>query len=325
MRTQHFNWTNNAWAPQDDTLLVYDSMNVVQERDGTNNTVKAMYTRGLDMGGCIVGVGGGIGGILARTTSSGTYSFHYDGRGNVAQLTDASGLVVGRYDYDAFGNTVQVRGGDVATSNPFRFSTKELVDGLYDYGYRFYAPSLGKWINRDPIRERGGVNLYGFVRNCATGNIDTDGRFIGIIGGLAGGAALGGLATYLSGGSWCDVRASAAAGAISGAIVGGLDEAGYVVWPWLVGGLQNALSQVLKDYFCNPCIPAGQKTLRALGAALIGAVSGWAFGSLAEGGGSKIELFIANYFTVPILTQGMFGFSSCPGNSGHAMPIFPDV
>ena len=32
-------------------------------------------------------------------------------------------------------------------------------------GYRFYDPQLGRWINRDPIGEKGGLNLYSFVRN----------------------------------------------------------------------------------------------------------------------------------------------------------------
>jgi RHS repeat-associated protein len=33
------------------------------------------------------------------------------------------------------------------------------------YGYRYYHPQTGRWINRDPIEEEGGVNLYGFVGN----------------------------------------------------------------------------------------------------------------------------------------------------------------
>ncbi|MCK5784253.1 MAG: hypothetical protein KAH06_07385, partial [Desulfobacterales bacterium] len=37
--------------------------------------------------------------------------------------------------------------------------------GLYYYGYRYYAPELGRWINRDPLGEQGGVNLYSFVLN----------------------------------------------------------------------------------------------------------------------------------------------------------------
>ena len=33
------------------------------------------------------------------------------------------------------------------------------------YGYRFYDPETGRWPSRDPIAERGGLNLYGFVAN----------------------------------------------------------------------------------------------------------------------------------------------------------------
>jgi len=34
-----------------------------------------------------------------------------------------------------------------------------------DYSYRYYDPATGRWPSRDPIEERGGVNLYGFVNN----------------------------------------------------------------------------------------------------------------------------------------------------------------
>jgi hypothetical protein len=40
------------------------------------------------------------------------------------------------------------------------------------YGYRFYDPETGRWPSRDPIGERGGVNLYGFVGNNSIYGID---------------------------------------------------------------------------------------------------------------------------------------------------------
>jgi RHS repeat-associated protein len=36
---------------------------------------------------------------------------------------------------------------------------------LYNYGYRYLDTQLGRWLSRDPIGERGGVNLYGFASN----------------------------------------------------------------------------------------------------------------------------------------------------------------
>jgi RHS repeat-associated protein len=61
-----------------------------------------------------------------------------------------------------------------------QFSTKPYDDktGLSYYGYRFYAPALGRWMTRDPIGERGGINLYGFVDNNPINYVDPDGRVI---------------------------------------------------------------------------------------------------------------------------------------------------
>ena len=44
--------------------------------------------------------------------------------------------------------------------------------GYSYYGYRYYNPETGRWINRDPIGEQGGLNLYGFVANDPMNLID---------------------------------------------------------------------------------------------------------------------------------------------------------
>jgi len=43
---------------------------------------------------------------------------------------------------------------------------------LVYYGFRYYSSATGRWPNRDPIEERGGMNLYGFVRNNPVSNTD---------------------------------------------------------------------------------------------------------------------------------------------------------
>src|SRR2546421_8048123 len=57
--------------------------------------------------------------------------------------------------------------GSLDGANVYRFSSKEIHvnSGMYYYLYRFYDPNLQRWINRDPIGERGGRNLYRFTRN----------------------------------------------------------------------------------------------------------------------------------------------------------------
>ena len=44
-------------------------------------------------------------------------------------------------------------------------------------GYRYYSPQLGRWVNRDPIGEEGGLNLYGFVRHDPIGGLDFLGKW----------------------------------------------------------------------------------------------------------------------------------------------------
>jgi len=39
------------------------------------------------------------------------------------------------------------------------------ASGVRFYGFRYYNPVTGRWPSRDPIGERGGMNLYGFVGN----------------------------------------------------------------------------------------------------------------------------------------------------------------
>jgi integrase/recombinase XerD len=49
------------------------------------------------------------------------------------------------------------------------------MNHVADYGYRYYDPLTGRWPSRDPIQEKGGVNLYGFVGNDGISNIDAYG------------------------------------------------------------------------------------------------------------------------------------------------------
>jgi integrase/recombinase XerD len=55
---------------------------------------------------------------------------------------------------------------NLLTNNESRKESPSLkTKGVTDYTYRYYDPLTGRWPSRDPIGERGGVNLYGFVEN----------------------------------------------------------------------------------------------------------------------------------------------------------------
>ncbi|MCG3126415.1 MAG: hypothetical protein CHACPFDD_01250 [Phycisphaerae bacterium] len=138
---------------------------------------------------------GGSGGGGGSPVLAGDYVYLYDGNGNVGQLidltaSDAPTAIVARYEYDPFGNLVgpdddadgtvtAEEAGAYATMNSYRFSTKpfDAETGLYSYIFRYYSPRLGRWMNRDPIGEWDGVNVYGFVGSDPTNLVDALGLF----------------------------------------------------------------------------------------------------------------------------------------------------
>jgi RHS repeat-associated protein len=163
---------------------LYEGWNPVVEFTGTSATAATgataaalnRYTWGLDLGDAGEGIGrpghllqraGGVGGLVLQTTISGGVMERpsYDGNGNIVAWTKSNASTpTSRREYDAFGNVVMSEG---ASPSAFGFSTKieDAQTGLLYYGYRYYDPVTGRWQSRDPIEERGGVNLYGFALN----------------------------------------------------------------------------------------------------------------------------------------------------------------
>jgi len=162
-----------------DHRFVYNGWNLMAEYYGPylggsfpTGGVRHFYW-GLDLSGTMQGAGG-VGGLLMIQESGSSYLPMDDGNVNVHGLIKASdGSIAAAYEYDAFGNTLR-ESGAYAASNPFRFSTKytDLETGLVYYGLRYYSPSLGRFINKDPIEEKGGLNLYAFVGNNAPNRWD---------------------------------------------------------------------------------------------------------------------------------------------------------
>ncbi len=169
-----------GWQTNSETRYVYDGWRVIQERDGSN-VPTVSYTRGTDLSGSLEGAGG-IGGLLARSHgySSGNWSTHnfyqVDGNGNITYLVSSSQALAASYRYDPYGNLIS-SSGTLASANVYRFSSKEIHvnSGLYYYGYRWYAPNLQRWLNRDPMGEEGDINLYAFVFRHPSNWIDDTG------------------------------------------------------------------------------------------------------------------------------------------------------
>ncbi len=173
--------TNNgsSYVAQYTNRFVYDGWNLMAVL-APNLSVIRSFLWGSDLSGSLQGAGG-VGGLLAvNDAGNGVHFCAYDGNGNVAALVKATdGTVSATYEYAPFGEGLR-QTGLMAKANPFRFSSKyqdDETDLLY-YGYRYYNTSTGRWLNRDPIGEQGGINLYGFVANNPINAVDFLGLFI---------------------------------------------------------------------------------------------------------------------------------------------------
>jgi RHS repeat-associated protein len=79
-----------------------------------------------------------------------TASFYgYDGFGTVRSLSNASGTVTDTYDYDAWGNAINVTG---STPNLYFYRGEQHDQdlGLYYLRARYFNPQTGRFLNRDP-------------------------------------------------------------------------------------------------------------------------------------------------------------------------------
>lgn len=92
---------------------------------------------------------------------------------NVIAYVDAEGTVVARYAYDPFGRQTD-ESGPMATALKIRYTSHyaDVESGLVYYGMRYYAPSQGRWMSRDPLGERADVNLYRFCLNDPVSFLD---------------------------------------------------------------------------------------------------------------------------------------------------------
>jgi RHS repeat-associated protein len=132
------------------TNFLYDGLNPVQEKNGT--TVMANLLAGL-----------GIDEFFTRTDGVGVRALLPDALGSTVALGDGTGTLQTQYTYEPFGVTTQT--GSASTSSYKYTGREDDGSGLMYYRARYYHPRLQRFISEDPIRFRGGINFYGYVRN----------------------------------------------------------------------------------------------------------------------------------------------------------------
>lgn len=117
-----------------------------------------------------------------------TYFFH-DQQGSTRVLTAQTGAVSGTYSYDAFGNTTNHTG--TATTPLLYDGGYQTLSGLYYLINRYYDPTTGQFLTRDPLADVTG-EPYGFAANDPVNNGDPSGLGFCLFGHAPDGSCWGG-------------------------------------------------------------------------------------------------------------------------------------
>jgi RHS repeat-associated protein len=133
-----------------------------EQRDSTGTTVTAQfYSQGEQIGG-------------------NKYFYTADHLGSIREITNSTGSIIARYDYDPFGRSTLVSGTNLSD---FQYAGMYMhqPSGLNLTLFRAYDPNTGRWLSRDPLAEAAGINLYQYVGNEPVNGIDPDGRYFWLL------------------------------------------------------------------------------------------------------------------------------------------------
>jgi RHS repeat-associated protein len=112
--------------------------------------------------------------VPAATAPANKLFYTKDHLSSVRELTDSTGALRVSYNYDLFGNRTKIS-GDLDTMVGYTGHHHDAASNLILTMYRACSAELGRWLSRDPIAERGGINLYGYVGNDPINKIDSKG------------------------------------------------------------------------------------------------------------------------------------------------------
>jgi len=121
--------------------------------------------------------------MIVRLCGSALYLYCQNNNYNVVALTDKDGVVVEKVKYDPYGMPTCIRTSDSHEQTASHYGNPYLFQGrrscsetnLYYFRNRYMSPTLGRFMQRDPLGYVDGMSLYEFVGGTPTHRVDAEG------------------------------------------------------------------------------------------------------------------------------------------------------